>query len=90
MSKFLLQAVSRGGDGEAKQWQPARPTVAALWDAVMELAVDAVFFDLAVEGGAADAEELGGFGDIAVGALEGFADEAAFPMIESERFHFVG
>ena len=40
------------------------------------LAFDVVLFDFSVEGGAADAEEFGGFGDVVAGAVEGFGDEA--------------
>ena len=41
---------------------------------VFLLAFDAVFFDFAIEGGAAEAEEAGGFGDGAIGALESFVN----------------
>src|SRR5262245_22335894 len=38
-------------------------------------AVDPVLFDFAIQGGAAETEKLGGFGNGAVGALERFENE---------------
>src|SRR5581483_4304360 len=53
------------------------------------LAFDSVLFDLTVERRAAQAQELGGVGNAAAGALQSFVDQLALPEVDAERFKLV-
>src|SRR5262245_8583729 len=53
------------------------------------LPFDSVFLDLPVQGRPPQAQQAGGFRDVAVRPLEGLLYQFAFPKVDPERFELV-